>query len=166
MRKKFLFIVVFVLLVCLAASPALAQEYTYTLTVPSPIAIPATGKLNRTLDNNSAAQTVSCTTTNPDKTTATVVVRDATATDPGKLKKDGSGAALSSALKLSGEGFTTVNTLSASDQPLVVEAQGALSGTPKSWTKTNALVITQPAFTPAVEGTYSTIITFTATFTP
>ena len=146
------------------AFSALADgPYTYTLTVPSTITIPATGKLDRLVNNDSASQTISCNTTDPAKTNATVVVKDATATDQGKLKKDGTGTALSSALKLSGNGFTTVGELSAIDQPLVDATQGALTNS--SWSKAN-LVITQPAFTIAVPGTYSTIITFTATFTP
>ena len=135
----------------------------YTLSVPGSISIPASGSLNLLTDNNSAAQTISCTTNDAGKVNATVAVKDATSTDQGKLKKDGTGTALSSALKLSGGGLTTVNMLSGSDQTLVTTGQGALSGSPKTWS-ISTLVITQPAFTSATPGSYSTIITFTATF--
>ena len=137
----------------------------YTLTVPGSISIPASGSLNLLTNNDSAFQTISFTTNQTGKTYATVNVKDATSTDQGKLKINGTGTALSSALKLSGTGLTTVNALSGSDQTLVDASQGALSGTPLTWSKTT-LVITQPAFTTATPGTYSTIITFTATINP
>ena len=164
MRKVFLFIVMLALLMCLAAYPVQADgPYTYTLNVPSSIVIPETGKLNRLINNNSAAQTISCTTDDPDKTSATVMVKDATSSDQGKLKKGGNGTAMSSALKLSGEGFTTVEVLSGTDQILVDTSQGALSGIPLTWSK-NTLVITQPPFDTADPDAYSTVLTFTATF--
>ena len=163
MRKVFLFIAMLALLMCLVPSHAMADDPYYTLNVPSSIVIPKTGMLNRLINNNSAAQTVSCTTDDLTKTSATVVVKDVTGSDQGQLKKDGTGTALSSALKLSGFGFTTVEALSDIDQTLVTTAQGALSGAPLTWSKTT-LVITQPPFDTADPGTYSTIITFTATF--
>jgi hypothetical protein len=129
-----------------------------TLAIPTgPISIPASGPLNLSQNNDSAAQTISCTTNEAAKTNATVTVLG---TSAGKLTL--SSTSLSSALSLGGAGFTTVS-LTGSAQTLVNTSDGALSGTPKTWSK-NTLVITQPPFTVVTPGSYSCTITLTATF--
>jgi hypothetical protein len=164
MRKIFLVVSGFLILYCLTAFPVLADGGTYyTVTIPSPITIPASGNLVNTASNASAALTVTVATDDSTMNKATVTVLGSNA---GFLKRTG-GSTLSSALSLSGSGFTTVTALTGVAQTLVDTTQGALGtvGIEKTWTK-STLVITQPAFTAVEAGTYSCTITFAATFTP
>lgn len=134
-----------------------------TLTVPGPFSIPATPPLIRTQANDSTAQTLSAAASLDTLVTAKVDVKGS---NVGFLKVGA--VSLSTPLKLSGTGFTEVATLSGTDQPLVVVAGGqaalTLATGVRSWTKTGALIVTQPIFTQVVAGDYTCIITFTATF--
>ena len=137
-----------------------ATDYA-TLTVPGSVTIPATPPLIRTQANDSAAQTVSAASSLDSNTYASVTV---SGTNSGKLTS-AAPTSLSSALKLSGTGFTEVTALSGADQTLVNTTQGALtlvSGV-GSWTKTT-LIVTQPIFDQVAAGSYTCTITFTAVF--
>lgn len=133
----------------------------YTFTAPSDFGFSA--DLDKDNPVFSVGQTLAVATNDAAMGSAKV---DVNGSDSGFLY-DGSSVSLDSALTLAGTNFTGI-TLSGSDQELVSVAQGALSGSPeKVWTLThNDLVVTQPAFSAVAANTYTTTLTFTATFAP
>ena len=168
MIKKILALVsVVVLLTALAPIAVFAQTDDtivsgtlgsyYTITAPTSVSL---GTLDNTTVTSSAGQTLSVETNDATKTTVDITVKDTSASFQGYLKS--SSVALSSALQLSGTGLSTIDPLTGSDQTLTSGA--TLSGTGvKTWSVSD-LVIAQPAFDMVAAGTYTTTITFTATF--
>ena len=129
-----------------------ALAATYTLSVPtdfsfSPFTIAGGTK---------SGQTLTATVGGGSETKVTITAEDLTG-NLGFLKNGGT--PLSTALHLQ-IGATDV-TLSGSPQALVTD--GPIVG--GTWT-TSLLTITQPAFSQVAAGTYTTTITFTATFNP
>lgn len=143
----------------------------YRLTVPP--AVNLGGSLNNLANNPSGVQTISVAHNAglAVSNSVQIAVIDSTTTvgDKGFLKRDGTGTGsanvLSTALILSGAGTPVIltKTLSGTSQTLLTTV-ATLTGAPEATWSNATLVITQPAFTSVTAGTFSTIITFTATF--